>query len=367
MGIQGRELIRAMEAWAPPRLAVEKDRIGLQVGNPDAEIRGVLVTLDVTEDVVDEAIRLGANWIVAHHAVIYKPVSSLRTDRPAGRLYQKLLQHQIQVYIAHTNLDTADDGVNDVLAERLGLQETEVLLPHIHERLKKIVVFVPEDHHEAVLNAMCAAGAGWIGQYSHCTFNVNGTGTFLPREGTNPYIGEQGKLERVKEIRLETIITESIQSRVIRAMLDAHPYEEVAYDLYPLDNPGPAMGLGRVGNLPQPVTLRQLAEQVKSAYEIDGVRFVGDPDRQVRRVAIMGGSGGRFYSAALDQQADVYITGDIDFHTAQDALADGLCLIDPGHHVERWVVPRVCEKLRAALPDVTITPSKVDTNPFRFA
>src|SRR4051812_13234471 len=130
MGIQGRELIRAMEAWAPPRLAVEKDRIGLQVGNPDAEVRGGLVTLDVTEDVVDEAIRLGANWIVAHHAVIYKPVSSLRTDRPAGRLYQKLLQHQVQVYIAHTNLDTADDGVNDVLAERLGLQDTEVLLPH---------------------------------------------------------------------------------------------------------------------------------------------------------------------------------------------------------------------------------------------
>jgi putative NIF3 family GTP cyclohydrolase 1 type 2 len=218
-----------------------------------------------------------------------------------------------------------------------------------------------------VLNAMCEAGAGWIGQYSHCTFNMNGTGTFLPREGTNPYIGEQGKLERVKEIRLETIITESIQSRVIQAMLNAHPYEEVAYDLYPLDNPGPAMGLGRVGDLTQPVTLRELAEQVKSAYEIEGVRFVGDPDRQVRRVAVMGGSGGRFYSAALDKQADVYITGDVDFHTAQDALADGLCLIDPGHHVERWVVPRVCEKLRSALPDVTVTPSQVDTNPFRFA
>lgn len=366
MGIQGRTLIRAMEAWASPHLAVDKDRIGLQVGDPDAEVRGVLVTLDVTEEVVEEAVRLGANWIVAHHAVIYKPVSALRTDRPAGRLYQMLLQHQIQVYIAHTNLDTAVDGVNDVLAERLGLQETEVLLPHFRERLKKITVFVPEEHHEAVLNAMCEAGAGWIGQYSHCTFNVNGTGTFLPQEGTNPYIGEQGKLERVKEVRVETVITESIQSRVIQAMLDAHPYEEVAYDLYPLDNPGPAMGLGRVGHLPQPVTLRELAEQVKAAYEIEGVRFVGDPDRTVRRVAVMGGSGGRFCSAALDKGADVYITGDIDFHTAQDAWADGLCLIDPGHHVERWVVPRVCERLRAALPEVTVMPSKVNTNPFRF-
>src|SRR5690606_29998388 len=212
--VRGESLIRALEEWAPPALAVERDPIGLQVGDPGAEVTGVLVTLDVTEEVVDEALRLGANWIVSHHALIYRPLHHLRGDRPAGRLAAKLLKNGINVYVAHTNLDTAAGGVNDVLAEKLGLENAEVLAPHFRERLKKIVVFVPEDHHMNVLNAMCEAGAGWIGNYSHCTFNSRGTCTFLPREGTNPYIGQQGKLEQVEEVRLETIVPESAQARV---------------------------------------------------------------------------------------------------------------------------------------------------------
>ena len=161
------------------------------------------------------------------------------------------MKNGINVYVAHTNLDTAVGGVNDVLAEKLGLENAEVLAPHVRERLKKIVVFVPEDHHMKVLNAMCEAGAGWIGNYSHCTFNLRGTGTFLPGEGTNPYIGQQGKLEQVEEVRLETIVPESAQTRVVQAMLKAHPYEEVAYDIYPLELPGRSFGLGRIGRLPE--------------------------------------------------------------------------------------------------------------------
>lgn len=363
--VKGKELIRIMEEWAPPTLAVDGDRIGLQVGSPENEVSRVLVALEVTEQVVDEAIRLGANWIVAHHAVIFRPLSELRTDRPIGRLMQKLLANHINVYIAHTNLDTAVGGVNDVLVERLGLQEVEVLAPHREERLKKLVVFVPENHHESVLRAVAEAGAGWIGNYSHCTFNLEGEGTFLPQEGANPYIGKQGKLERVKEVRLETIFSERIQSQVIAAMLDAHPYEEVAYDIYPLENKGDTYGLGRVGLLEQEITLYELAERVKKAYQIPAVRFVGDPSHLVKKVAILGGAGSRYAATALARGADVFITGDIDYHTAQDALAKGLALLDPGHQIEHFVVEQVCQVLKEKLA-VPIEMSEVETDPFRY-
>jgi dinuclear metal center YbgI/SA1388 family protein len=367
MSITGKQLIQAMEAYAPTSLAVEKDRIGLQVGDPDTEVTGVLVTLDVTEEVVEEAIRLGINWIIAHHAVIFQPLKALRMDQPAGRLFHKLLNHDINVYIAHTNLDATAAGVNDVMAEKLGLTETDVLIPYKEDKLKKLVVFVPESHHEQVLQAVCEAGGGWIGNYSHCTFNLDGTGTFMPGEGTDPYIGQQGKLERVKERRLETIVPESRLQQVIRALLTTHPYEEVAYDIYPLDLKGKMMGYGRIGKLPDPLSLRDLANQVKRAYGIEGLRVVGDFNQPVQRVALLGGSGSRHIHDAKRMGADVYITGDVDFHTAQDALAMGLCLIDPGHHVEHHVVPRVCEVLKWRLGNqVAIIPSTVDTNPFRF-
>lgn len=367
MSISGRNIIQAMEAYAPTQLAVENDRIGLQVGNPDAEVTGVLVTLDVNEEVVEEAIRRGANWIIAHHAVIFRPLKSLRTDQPDGRLFYKLLTHEISVYIAHTNLDATVAGVNDVLAEKLGLAKTDVLVPYQEDKLKKLVVFVPESHHELLLHAICEAGGGWIGKYSHCTFNIDGTGTFVPRDGTHPYIGKQGEMERVKERRLETVVPESKLSQVIQAMLSAHPYEEVAYDLYPLDLTGEKRGYGRVGNLSQPLSLHELAKLVKQAYQLEGLRVVGDFNRSVQRVAILGGSGGRHIHDAKRMGADVYITGDIDFHTAQDALAMGLCLIDPGHHVEHHVVLRACEILKQQLGNqVPVIASNVDTNPFRF-
>lgn len=368
MAVRGESLIRVLEEWAPPSLAVERDPIGLQVGDPGAEVTGVLVTLDVTEEVVNEALSLGANWIVSHHAVIYRPLNHLRGDRPAGRLAAKLLQNGINVYVTHTNLDTAVGGVNDVLAEKLGLENLEVLAPHVRERLKKIVVFVPEDHHMKVLNAMCEAGAGWIGNYSHCTFNLRGTGTFLPGEGTDPYIGQQGKLEQVKEVRMETIIPESAQSRVVQAMLNAHPYEEVAYDIYPLELEGTSFGLGRIGRLPKKIRLRALAERVKEAFEIPALRFVGDPDRLVSTVAVLGGSGGRYVETALRRGADVFITGDIDYHTALDSLSAGLALIDPGHHVERLVLERVCRVLREkwAPSEVKVVPTSVHRDPFQF-
>lgn len=367
MAATGRELIAQMERLTPPALAMDKDRIGLQVGDPDAEVIGVLLALDVTEAVVDEAIRLGANWIIAHHAVIFRPLGELRRDRPAGRLFAKLLKHDIQVYVAHTNFDSAVGGVNDVLAHKLGLTETAVMIPVQREQYKKLVVTIPKDHHEAVLHAICEAGAGWIGDYSHCTFNLEGTGTFRPEEGTDPYIGEQGRLERVQEVRLETIIPAAIQSQVLSAMIKAHPYEEVAYDLYPLELEGPVQGLGRIGRLERVLTLRQLADRVKEAYGLSHLRLVGEPETPVQRVALLGGAGGRYWPEAKQLGADVYITGDLDHHTALDAREAGLFLLDPGHHVEHLAL----DSLRKQLSDMSakkmaIHVSTVETNPFLF-
>ncbi|GGE14827.1 GTP cyclohydrolase 1 type 2 [Marinithermofilum abyssi] len=366
MVIRGTDLIRAMEAWAPPSLAVEKDRIGLQVGDPRQKVRGVLCTLDVTEGVVEEAVQSGANWIIAHHAVIFNPVQTLRTDQPKGRLYAKLIKHDINVFVAHTNLDTAVDGVNDVLCEKLGIHNTRVMMPITEDQLKKLVVFIPRSHHEQVLQAISEAGAGWIGNYSHCTFNLEGIGTFMPREGTNPYIGKQGALERVEEVRLETVVPQRLQQQVVQAMLDAHPYEEPAYDIYPLELEGIPHGLGRVGELPREMTLKELAEKMKEAYRIPRLRMVGDPAARVKKAAVLGGSGGRYYPTAKKMGADVYITGDVDFHIAQDAMADGICLLDPGHHVEHLVLERVADKMREKLKDVPVVVSRTDTNPFQF-
>lgn len=367
MSIKGYKLIQAMEEYAPPHLAVENDPIGLQVGDPEAEVKKVLVTLDVTEAVIDEAIQLGANWIVAHHAVIFRPLKKLRTDTLAGRLLKKCLAHDINLYIAHTNLDIAPHGVNDVLAQRLGLHSIEPLMISQKERFKKLVVFIPQTHVEQVQEAIGQAGAGWIGNYSDCIFQVSGTGTFRPRDGANPYIGTSGTLERVAEVRLETIITEAIQPQVVKAMLQAHPYEEVAYDLYPLEQAGRTFGLGRIGELPAEMKLEALIEQVKQAYQLTNLRFVGDVQSVVKKVAILGGSGARYWTQAKQRQADVYITGDIDFHTAQSAWAEGLCLIDPGHHIERFVVDMVSDQLSKQLKETEIVASSVDTNPFQFA
>jgi dinuclear metal center YbgI/SA1388 family protein len=359
-----------MEELAPKHYAVPDDKIGLQLGSLRKEIRKVLVALDVTEQVVEEAVGIGADLIIAHHAIIFRPLSHLQTDTPAGRLYAELIKQDIAVYIAHTNLDVADGGINDMMAQAIGLSGLQSLEDIHTEKLKKLVVFVPATHHELVQQAVFTAGAGSIGRYSSCSFNIEGTGTFLPQEGTDPFIGQVGQLSKVPEIRLETVVPESLEKRVVAAMLKAHPYEEVAYDLYPMDLKGRTFGLGRVGKLAEETTLAQLADTVKLAYSVPSLRVVGELSRPVRKVAVLGGSGGRYVRHALFAGADVLITGDVDYHTAQDALAAGLAIIDPGHNVEKIMKAEVAEflnrKLREKRWDTVAVPSDVDTEVFRF-
>ena len=331
-------ILEAMENLAPRRFAEHWDAVGLQVGSPEKETDCVLITLDVSEKTVSEAIAQQAGLIITHHPVIFKPIAGIWTNLPQGRLLQALLQHDIAVFSAHTNLDIAPGGVNDVLAQALQLKQTQVLSESFKEPLIKLVVYVPETHVEQVRVAISEAGGGHIGNYSHCTFQTSGIGTFLPMAGTSPYIGEQGKLAYTPEIRLETILTEPLIKQVVNAMLAVHPYEEVAYDLYKLQNQQGNYGLGRYGVLSRPACLQDFAQHVKECLHTDTVRVVGDLKRFVSRIAVCGGSGAGLISEAVKAGCDVLVTGDVKYHDAQEAAALGLAVVDAGHFSTEWPV-----------------------------
>lgn len=329
----------AMEKIAPVRLKEDWDNIGLLVGQPDAAVKKILVTLDVTPAVIAEAVEAGAGLIVSHHPFPFKMGKTVRTDRTEGAMLAALLKNDIAVYAAHTNLDSAVGGVNDALAELLGLEDIIPLRP-AEGRLVKLVTFAPEGHEEEVWQAMAEAGAGHIGKYSHCGFRVTGIGTFLPGAGTNPFVGEENRLEKVHEIRMETVAPAFMAQTIVQALQKAHPYEEVAYDIYPLDNAWQEGGLGRIGKLRQPIPLHEFAENVKQTLKVDGLRYVGEESSQIEWVAVCGGAGMELAGNARARGADVLVTGDIRYHEAQTGAAQGLCLVDAGHFATEYPVLR---------------------------
>jgi dinuclear metal center YbgI/SA1388 family protein len=284
-------------------------------------------------------------------------------------MFEKLLKHDIAVYAAHTNLDVAKGGVNDLLAEALELEEAEVLVPTHDTKLKKLVVFVPASHAEEIRQVLGKTGAGSIGNYSHCSFSANGIGRFLPGEHTDPYMGKPGQLEEVDEVRIETILPESVLKKTISAMIKAHPYEEVAYDVYPVENKGETLGLGRIGKVKE-MTLAEFAEKVKIALNVSTVRVIGDLTSKIKKVAVLGGDGNKYFMSAKFKGADVYVTGDIYYHTAHDAMMQGLNMIDPGHNVEKVMKKGLTNVLQKMCQEsgynVDIFPSELNTDPFQF-
>jgi dinuclear metal center YbgI/SA1388 family protein len=362
-------LINFLEQIAPRRLACDWDNTGLLIGSPQAPVHKILVALDVDDRVLDEAAVLGADFIVAHHPLIFRPLKSVRTDLPGGRTVAAALAAGIAVFAVHTNLDVVAGGVNDALASCLGLAETKVLRVTGSEPLEKIVVFVPEGHEDKVRQAMSAAGAGWVGNYSHCTFQVSGTGTFMPQAGTDPFIGEQGKLAKVAELRLETVFPAPLRARVVGAMRKAHPYEEVAYDLYAMQNEGQPVGFGRVGRIRE-CTLDEFAQVVSEKLAVRNLRVIGDGSASIRKAAVCGGSGGDLVQAALFAGADVLVTGDVKYHEAREAHDSGLAVIDAGHDAtEKVIIPvlrdLLLEKIRESGQTAEVIASKVETSPWR--
>ncbi|WP_373892831.1 Nif3-like dinuclear metal center hexameric protein [Virgibacillus natechei] len=362
------DIFDIMEDWAPGSLAYEWDNPSLQIGSYNHTVRKVMVTLDVLESVVDEAIENKVDLIIAHHPLLFKPMKEINVDTPQGRIVHKLMQHNISVYASHTNLDVATGGVNDMLCDALNIKSREVLAETKSQELYKIAIYVPSSHVNEVREAFNTGGAGHIGNYSHCTFQSAGQGTFKPLEGTNPYIGNYNELEKVDEFKLESIVQEEKLPQVIRAIIDAHPYEEPAYDIFPLENKAKALGIGRIGTLDQQMSLEDFCEQVKAAFGISYLRVIGNLTKEVKEIAILGGSGEKYIDIAKEKGADVYITGDMSFHTAQEALQIGLSVIDPGHYIEKVMKNGTKDYLVDKLQNdnVEVIVSQANTEPFQF-
>lgn len=326
------QVIRCLEELAPLKLAEEWDNSGWQVGDPEEEVSAVLFTLDLTPGVLKQAVEQEANLIISHHPLIFRPIPRLRIDQFPGNYLQELIKCGLMLYSAHTSLDKAPQGISQVLAETIGLQDIRVLDGRQRRQLFKLAVFVPETHLEEVREAVCRAGAGWIGRYSDCTFRSPGTGTFRPLEGSSPFLGQQGILEEAAEYRLETVVPEELLSGVIQAMLQAHPYEEVAYDLYALANDDRAYSPARIGRLPEKSGLVEIAGLIKRSLKVDYLKAAFPAnDLLVERVAVCGGSGAEFISAAAREGAQLLVTGDLKYHEAQEAKRLGLAVIAAGH------------------------------------
>jgi dinuclear metal center YbgI/SA1388 family protein len=362
------DIQRFLEDWAPPWAAEERDNVGLHLGDPAQRATHVLVALDVTPEVVREAIRKKAQLIVSHHPLLFRPPRSLRTDHVLGAMVHALARSGIAVLSAHTNLDFAPDGVSFALAARLGLTNVR-FLHHLQDRLAKLVVFVPESHVEQVAAAMARAGAGIIGQYSDCSYRIAGTGTFRGSARTRPHLGKPLRLERVNEIRLEMLLPRVISERVIAAMKAAHPYEEVAYDLYNVQNSSPNAGEGVIGELPRPMTLKAFLGRVKKSLDARLVRFTGEVASRIQRIALCGGAGALLLEAAISARADAFLTADIRYHTFHEANGR-IILIDAGHYeTEHVILQPLAERLRAFARDqgerLTVSLTRHRTNPIQ--
>ena len=335
----------------PPALAEDWDNVGLQLGDPAAPVEKVLVCLDAEEQVIARAEEVGAQLVISHHPLIYRPLKRIAPTDETGRSLFRALRGGISVFSAHTNLDRARGGLNDWLATKLGLEDAAPLEQSIGDLLK-LVVFVPLGYEEQVKDALFSAGAGVIGDYDRVSFQGPGQGGFRCGPETNPHIGTAGESEVVDELRLETVLPAALSGKVVAKLLKAHPYEEVAFDLYPLVNRRADVGLGRIGVLPQALEPRDFAQQVKHALGLSQLRVAGCCKGQIRKVAVCGGSGASLISEALRQGADCLVTGDVKYHDAQRARAEGLVLIDAGHFAtEILMVAQLAQELKQAVAE----------------
>jgi dinuclear metal center YbgI/SA1388 family protein len=366
MSMKCSEIINILEEFAPSNLAEEWDNVGLLIGSRENKINKILVCLDVTSSVVDEAIEKNIDLVISHHPLIFKSIKRISSDNVTGLLISKLIKNDINCFCAHTNLDTAFGGVNDCLAEKIGLIEISNLKKYKTEKLFKIAVFVPEDSIEKVRTSICNAGAGWIGKYKDCTFLTEGSGTFRPLEGTKPYIGSLGQLEKVKECRIETVVPEGKLKRVILAMIEAHPYEEVAYDLYPLELNSKEFGLGKVGVLKTPLDLVSFIALIKDRLKVRSVRVVGALKKDIKKVAVFCGSFDNDLVDVLNSGADILVTGDIKYHIAQEIVDLGMCVVDAGHfNTEIVILNKVKELIEMKTKGLDIFISTMEEDPFK--
>ena len=361
------DVLDVLEAAYPAATAEPWDAVGLVCGDPSAPVRRVLLAVDPVDAVVDEVVAGGYDLLLTHHPLYLKGTTSVAATTPKGRVVHRLLGAGAALHVAHTNADVADPGVSDALAALLDLRDLRPLSPGAGDPLDKLVVFVPVESADSLLDALSAAGAGAVGDYERCAWTTTGTGTFRPLPGASPAVGEVGRVEHVAESRLEVVLPRPRRSAVLRAMVQAHPYEEPAYDLLELaDVPG-RRGLGRVGELPEPLRFGDLLTRAAAVLPATawGVRAAGDPERLVRTVAVCGGSGDSLLGAA-GRAADAYLTADLRHHSASEA-PEGLCLLDAAHWATEWPWLGAAADLLRSSTSVEAVVSTTVTDPWTSA
>ncbi|QHT71587.1 Nif3-like dinuclear metal center hexameric protein [Rhodocytophaga rosea] len=359
------QIIQQLEILAPPSYQESYDNAGLITGRPEWELTGALVSLDATEDIVAEAIRENCNLIIAHHPIVFKGLKKLNGNNYVERTIISAIQHQIAIYAIHTNLDNVAGGVNFKIAQKLKLEKVKILAPK-KQVLQKLVTFVPLEHTTTVLNALYEAGAGNIGNYSHCSFRSKGSGTFLPNEQANPHTGQPNKPEEVQEERIEVILPAYLSHKVIAALQQSHPYEEVAYYLTALENAYQNVGAGIIGQLAEPMDDLDFLHYLKAEMQVSCVRHTARLHKPVQRIALCGGAGIFLLPDALRQKADVFITADVKYHEFFDAEGK-LILADIGHYesevfTKELIATYLSEKFR----NIALILSKTVTNPINY-
>ena len=360
-----KEIITALEKFAPLPLQDGFDNAGLQVGLTDAEATGALLCLDVTEAVVDEAIALGFNLIVSHHPLIFKGFKSLTGKDYVERCVLKAVRNEIVIYSMHTNLDNAQGGVNFKIAQKIGLQNVRILAP-VQNALLKLVTFVPVSMAGVVRNALFDAGCGCIGNYDECSYNLEGTGTFRALEGTHPFCGEQGKRHEEKEVRIEVILPAFRKGVVMKALLAAHPYEEPAFDFYALQNAWNQTGAGVVGELAEPETETEFLKRIKQIFEVGCLKHSRMAGRLIRKVALCGGSGAFLLPDAVVSGADVFLTGEVKYHD-YFFYDDRILIAELGHYESEQYTKEIFNSIiREQFPTLEVKMTRVNTNPIKF-
>ena len=362
-----RDVVYELERWAPPSLQESYDNSGLLVGDLDADVTGVLVSLDCTEEVVAEAVALGANVIVSHHPIVFKGLKRFTGTTYVERTVMAAIRQGVQLYAIHTNLDNVADGVNQRLAELVGCtRESLRILRPKNDLLKQVVVYVPADHSDAVQQAMFDAGAGRVGNYDECGWSVEGQGTFRPLGGAEPFAGQVGVRERAHERRVEVVTTPELLSAVLQAMKAAHPYEEVAHGVWTLENVLTNVGSGMEGNLPTSMSEEAFLDSVKSALGCAALKHTKLLNREVRKVAVCGGSGSFLLSDAIRSGADVFVTSDFKYHEFFDA--DGRIIIaDVGHYESEWqTTDLIVNRLNEKFPNFAVHLAKANPNPIHY-
>jgi dinuclear metal center YbgI/SA1388 family protein len=360
-----KEIAALLQQLAPLSYQESYDNSGLQTGNPDAEVKSVLVTLDCTLAVLDEAMAAGCNLVVAHHPVIFRPLKQLTGRDEVEQIIIKAIQNNLAIYACHTNLDNVLTGVNAKIGEKIGLQNLKILSQKTGNLLK-LVTFAPLPDTEKVLTALHQAGAGQIGEYQNCSFRVSGTGSFKPSVKANPHIGEPDRQEEVAENRVEVIFPDHLKGKVLAALFAAHPYEEVAYDIYRLENANQETGSGMLGILPKPMAAAEFLTYVKERMQLNTVRHTALPDKMIHKVAVCGGAGSFLIKDALRQEADAYLTADLKYHEFF-IPASRMLLADIGHYESEVFTKEIFyDIIRKKFTNFAVLKSKVNTNPVRY-